>query len=252
MAQLQQLTALALVIAIATGVIVTPTAGGGIANDPTRAAAVTDDTDPIASGTADIVGFADLERTSGDWPAVRSDALVRAVESLEPVVPGVLIPPAGYSRYDDSDPLENAVRRSVFETVERSPGTYLSQIAEEVGYSLSSVRHHVRVLVDERQLTTEKIDGKRRVFPRSVDDLELHVELNDPSRRVVIESVERLEPTTVSRLSVELDRSPSTVSYHLSRLEAVGLVLRDRDGQSVSVTLTEKAHDGLNRLRAAG
>lgn len=251
MSNAQQYIAIALVLAVSTGVFATTAGEGSIAIEPTRSAQDAGDVVPIQLTTTNNGDGSGAGWTSpvGEGSA---EAVRESVESLRPVGPFILLPPAGYSRYDDSDPLENAVRRSVFETAVRSPGTYLSRIADDVDHSLSTVRYHVRILEHERQLRTKLIDGKRRVFPRSIDDYEKFAALNDESRRAVLRAVERLEPTNGAALSTALDRSPSTVSYHLSRLDAIGLVSRDRVGESVSVTLTESARDGLNHPGLAG
>lgn len=251
MSKVQQFTGIALVFAVATGVIATTAGAGSIAIEPSPSAQESDVIVSIQLATTDSVDSSGVGWTSL-VREVPSEEVGGSVDSLRPVGPLILLPPAGYSRYDDSDPLENTVRRSVYETAVRSPGTYLSQIADEIDHSLSTVRYHVRILEHERQLRTKMIDGKRRVFPRSIDDHEKFAALNDEARREVLQAVERLEPTNGAALSTALDRSPSTVSYHLARLHSIGLVSRDRVGESVRVTLTEAARDELDDPELAG
>lgn len=251
MSKIRQLSAVALVIGATISVVATTAGGAGIALESNHPADGADQNETLGGLTSEKFDTVDSLWTNPDRALVQPREFVRAVETIDPPRPAILIPPAGYSRYDDTDPLENSVRRSVYDTIVSSPGTYLSQIADEVDCSLSTVRYHVRILVHERQLQTEKIDGKRRVFPLSVTDHEAYASLNDERPRDLLESIRRLEPTTVSMLSVEIDRSPSTVSYHLSRLESADLISRERDGASVSVRLTKKAQRGLERLEAA-
>ncbi|MFB6188345.1 MAG: metalloregulator ArsR/SmtB family transcription factor [Halapricum sp.] len=148
-----------------------------------------------------------------------------------------------YSRWDDSDPLEHDARRDIFETVEDAPGIYLSKIDERTDRSLSSLRHHLRILEEEGLITTEKVRGKRRYFPveRGASDPALIAALDDPATEAILTTLADDGPATGGDLADELDRDPSTVSHHLSRLEEEGLVERERDGRAVVNSLSESA-----------
>ncbi|WP_139136135.1 helix-turn-helix domain-containing protein [Haladaptatus sp. W1] len=65
--------------------------------------------------------------------------------------------PLRYSKYDDSDPLEQEVRAELHDHIERAPGTYLSQLDDRMDVSLSTIRHHLRILEDEKIVTNAKI-----------------------------------------------------------------------------------------------
>ena len=151
--------------------------------------------------------------------------------------PPILVPPVGYSRHDDSDPLENDLRRTVYETVVDSPGTYLASVVSDAEEPASTVRYHVRILENEGLIETEMLWGKRRLFPAFTPNAELVVALNEEPLAAVVIAVHEREPAELSTLARAIDRSPSTVSYHLSRLEGEGLVAREYDGNSMRVSL---------------
>ncbi|MFC7240654.1 winged helix-turn-helix transcriptional regulator [Saliphagus sp. GCM10025317] len=169
-----------------------------------------------------------------------------------------------YSRYDDSDPLENDHRRTVFETITEEPGLYLSALSDRSGVALSTVRHHVRVLEDENLLTSVKVGGKRRYFPIEADgvdgmdgvggtdgaDHERYAILAEPARRRVLEELAALEHASNGRLAEALDLDPSTVSHHLTTLEEAGFVVRERDGRAVRNRLSEDARSALLETEA--
>jgi len=140
-----------------------------------------------------------------------------------------------YSRYDDSDPLDHDRRRAIYETIADHPGVYLSAIDEQTGGSLSSVRHHLRILEEEGLITARKFRGKRRYFPvtRDAEDPAMVAALEDRSTASLLETLAETGPATGGRLAEKLDLDPSTVSHHLSRLEEEGLVDRERDGRAV-------------------
>ncbi len=138
-----------------------------------------------------------------------------------------------YSRHDDSDPLDHDGRARVFKTIEETPGVYLSAVSQQTDLSLSTIRHHLRVLEREDLVMSAKVHGKRRFYPTNSEQLELTAVLDDEATANVIEALCRLGPTSVSNLADDLDRDPSTVTHHLQRLNDDGIVHRERDGRTV-------------------
>ncbi|RRJ32668.1 winged helix-turn-helix transcriptional regulator [Halocatena pleomorpha] len=144
-----------------------------------------------------------------------------------------------YSRYDDSDPLEHDGREIVFEAIEETPGIYLSAINSHTEFSLSTLRHHLRVLEREELITSVKVHGKRRFYPTNSERIELTAALGEEATANVIEALSDLGPVTVSELADELDRDPSTVTHHLQRLDDDDLVCRKRSGRVVINRLSD-------------
>jgi len=156
-----------------------------------------------------------------------------------------MLAPFRYSRYDDSDPLEHDAREAMFEVVEDSPGTYLSEIAERADIPLSTARHHIRVLEREDLVSGAKVRGKRRFYPAHTEGVELAAAMNDDSTAAVIDALARLGAASVSDLADELGKDPSTVTHHVQRLEEDEVVVRERDGRAVMNKLTAAARTML-------
>ena len=159
-----------------------------------------------------------------------------------------IVPPVfGYSRQDSSDPLENETRARIFELVEDSPGIYYAQLAEETDVTVETVRYHCRILADEGLVERRKLRGRQRLYPVSMndDDPELAAAMVDSAASDVLSAIERREPTTLSAVADAVDCAPSTVSYHLDRLEEDGLVSRERDGGSVRIRLRRATKSAL-------
>lgn len=170
-------------------------------------------------------------------------ATERALDST-PVDPLVAL--VGYSRYDDSDPLEHEVRNELHAVVSRAPGLPIAEVAREVDSAVSTVRYHVRVLERESLVEATRVDGRNRLYPVGFGgDVERAAALEDEATRAVLTAVQRHEPINVTALAEALDRSPSTVSHHEKRLVAAGLVDRERDGKRVQLSLTDRAADLL-------
>ncbi|WP_241430571.1 winged helix-turn-helix transcriptional regulator [Natronorubrum sulfidifaciens] len=187
-------------------------------------------------------GVAGLSGLLANWLGQSSG--LRWLRRIGSLLPWELVPIFKYSRYDDSDPLENERRRAVYETIAAEPGSYLSQVSDDSDIALSTVRHHVRVLEDEGLVTAAKVNGKRRYYLEADDeavpaaggdsaDIALHAALVEPAKREVLETLAALESASNGRLADELERDPSTVSHHLRALADDGLVVRTRNGRSM-------------------
>jgi predicted transcriptional regulator len=138
-----------------------------------------------------------------------------------------------YSRWDDSDPLAHDTRNALYGVIEEAPGVYLSAVCARAGVALSTGRHHLAVLEEEGVVMTAKVRGRRRYYPDHAPDAELAAALEDEATAEVLHALAALGTAHGGRLADELDRDPSTVSHHLARLAADGLVERERDGKAV-------------------
>ncbi|WP_338727028.1 helix-turn-helix domain-containing protein [Haladaptatus sp. DJG-WS-42] len=156
-----------------------------------------------------------------------------------------IIAPFRYSRFDDSDPLEHEGRDAVFSAINESPGIYLSAVAERADVPLSTARHHLRVLEDEQLISGAKIRGKRRFYSAHTEGHELVAALNDEATATVLDALSRLGPASVSALASAVGRDPSTITHHLQRLEADGIVVREREGRAVVTRLSQEANAAL-------
>lgn len=157
---------------------------------------------------------------------------------------GSVVPPLWavllrYSRYDDSDPLDNEVRSQIYAIIEQSPGTYISAVSERVDASRSTVRYHVRILEDEGLIVGDAVRGKHRFSPAGSGDPALAAAMNDEATARVLDSIARLEPAAVSALAEDTDRAPGTISYHLNRLADDELIERERVGNAVVTRLAD-------------
>lgn len=195
---------------------------GGLAVEP--ASSRRDTADTVAAALQDTIA------------SLAGGAPVRLQVPLDVVTrPGIAIL-VGYSRYDESDPLTLETRRTLFDAVAQSPGRSLAQLSERTGVPVSTVRYHSRILADEGLVRMETIRGRHRVFPTASDHDALAAALADERARAVLAAVVEQGPLTVTQIAGTVDRAPSTVSYHLDRLEADGLVVRQRAGRAVHVS----------------
>jgi DNA-binding transcriptional ArsR family regulator len=156
-------------------------------------------------------------------------------------IPAIL----GYSLYDDSDPLENDQRGQLYGAITDSPGVRLAALVDRSDASRSTVRYHLRVLEREGLVTSVTLWGNRRLYPEDDCDPEMAAALSDETSVEFLEAIGRTEPVSGSELAAELDRDDSTVTHHLTRLEDLGLVVRERDGRAIANRLAPHARQAL-------
>ena len=181
-----------------------------------------------------------LTGSSSSTGAATSGYLSSLLDRVKPFVF-----PLRYSRYDDSDPLEHDAREQVYEIVNETPGSYLSEVSEQADLPLSTTRHHMKVLEREDLVSGAKLRGKRRFYPAYAEGVELAAALNDDSTASIIDALARLGAASVSDLADDLGRDPSTISHHLQRLEADSIIVREREGRAVMNTLSPEARTAL-------
>ena len=178
--------------------------------------------------------------TSSSTGAAVSGYLSSLLDRVKPFVF-----PLRYSRYDDSDPLAHDAREQVYEIVNETPGSYLSEVSEQADLPLSTTRHHMKILEREDLVSGAKLRGKRRFYPAYAEGVELSAALNDDSTASIIDALARLGAASVSDLADELGRDPSTISHHLQRLEADSIIAREREGRAVMNKLSPEARTAL-------
>lgn len=166
--------------------------------------------------------------------------LAEAVADDLPVEPVALL--VGYSRYHESDPLENATRESLYDRVTSTPGRSVTSLARDVDVPVSTARYHIRVLEDEELIDRQRIDGRARLYPDGyAGDPELIGALAASAPTAVVAAVRSEQPVSMTALAASAGLAPSTASYHVSRLTDSGVFERERDGRTVRVSLSADA-----------
>lgn len=133
-------------------------------------------------------------------------------------------------------------RRKIYAAISDAPGIHFRRIHDRLEYAQGTVQYHLRRLADDG-LVDVSDDGKyTRYYPADEFDPDDRTVMNalrrKYSRRIVAHLVAE-GPLTTSELSERLDRSPSTLSWHLSKLVEAGLVEKERRGQSVDYSLAD-------------
>lgn len=159
---------------------------------------------------------------------------------------GAFVLLATYSKYNDISVLEHDAREEILGIIAAAPGIYFAHLVGRTGHPSSTVRYHTKILEREGMIQTENILGHLRLFKADIPSAAFAylAAKRDPPTRRVLECIEDADgPVTSGKLSDAIDRAPSTVSYHLSRLEDESLITRTRNGEGVEITLAEEVSE---------
>lgn len=150
----------------------------------------------------------------------------------------------------DKDPLEQTVRRDVYEHVKDYPGLHLSQIARGVDLTTNHVKYHLRVLEKNDLVTSIRQDGYWRFFPKE-NGTPLTRETVDHGDKPVLSLLRKPVPLQITlhlldqgeannkRIAEAVGVSPSTSHYHLGTMQEAGMLEDRREGRSVVYELAD-------------
>lgn len=258
-ARRERLPRLLVVVVIAVAVIQMGI-GSTVAMTSSQTATAADYTAPSPTPTTDCITAVEAPQTgsrltqefdrAGPTDTLSPAPGVASVIDVPEDAPPVLVVLLGYSKFSDSDPLDHEARQKLYGAVAESPGTYVAEVAETTGISVSTARYHLRILESEHLIRTEKVRGKRRLYRGRTGDSDVAAALNDGATAAVVEAVDRHEPVSISQLAEVLERTRSTVTYHVKRLDEAGVLIRERDGGSVRVELTQAARAAVSGTAA--
>ena len=148
---------------------------------------------------------------------------------------------SAFSKLNDEGALEHELRAEITGIVAAFPGLYLAQLVKRTNRNESTVRYHTRILERENELQSATIWGNNRLYPPETRTAAFpyYAAIREPASARVFETIWQHEPVAAGEIADLIGRSPSTVSHHLARFEDEGLINRDRDGQSVQISLTD-------------
>lgn len=140
-------------------------------------------------------------------------------------------------------------RREIFAAIRKTPGIHFRALLRQLPYAQGTLQYHIRQLRNQGLLDEEDDGEFTRYYPSDTfepDDKTVMNALRREYSRRIVAHLAADGPLTTTELADRLDKSPSTVSWHLSRLREADLVSRERDGRSVPYALTDP--DRVTRL----
>lgn len=137
-----------------------------------------------------------------------------------------------FSRTQDHDVLQQPGRRAVYDAIQARPGIHLHELARFTGQGKGTVEHHLRKLVEHRQVTVSEGAGYTCYFPVGTDRrlVEAGPALRAASARDILKAIVAEPGSHGGHVAEVVGLNRGTVLHHLRRLEAAGLVINTADG----------------------
>ena len=137
---------------------------------------------------------------------------------------------------DDALDLES--RRTIYELIRSRPGTFLREMERELGMQVGMLSYHLRVLTEAGMIRAEQEGNHLRYFPADgfvLNDRKALSHLRNRTARAILMHVLDRGSIGFSELLILVRVSKSTLSYHLKRLAAAGLIKMNKgDGTVIS------------------
>lgn len=146
------------------------------------------------------------------WPALKAGPLVGL-----------------FSRIRGDRVLEHPQRARLLDAIQADPGVHFQELARRLGLGHGALDHHLRKLMDADLVVLRRAPGYTCYFPKATDRrvMDAAPVLRSGGSRMVLGAVADKPGVSSRDLASHLGLAPSTVSYHLKRLETAGLVLPD-------------------------
>ena len=135
--------------------------------------------------------------------------------------------------------LELDARRKIYDIVRKFAGSHFREIGRKSSLSTGSVKYHLSYLVKHGLIKEEKGGNNRRYYPRefSSSNKKLLGFLRQQSIRKIILFIISNDGCSHEQIAMFSGLSPSTVSWHLRKLEEAGIISSERKGRKSSYNL---------------
>ena len=138
----------------------------------------------------------------------------------------------------DEDILAVQTRKDLYDFVRHNPGFHLRELARALNLSITLADYHLRFL-ERHDLITSSMDGEyKRFYPRSTPGLaDPRPALTEADRQIlgflrqpvplrVMNFLMEREDATHKMILEQVPVSPSTLSHHLKKMHAAGIIDR--------------------------
>lgn len=146
--------------------------------------------------------------------------------------------------------LEVDARKNIYAVVKVSAGSHFREIERKSGLSTGSVKHHLDYLEKNGLVAHEKEGNTLRYFPR-----EFHLEnkkmmglLRQESMRKILLFLLTHNNPNHEQFVAYVELSPSTVSWHLKKLEEEQIIKTSRKGRKTFYALLFNKSSIMNLL----
>ena len=132
----------------------------------------------------------------------------------------------------------------------RSPGLHFREIKRRLGLGNGALENHLRTLMGLGVIESERDRQFVRFYPTSIlhEERTLISVLRQPRLREIITFLILHPGADYKAIIQELKLSSSTISWHLKRLEEMGVVTREKTGAGLSCFQVPKSQELMRIL----
>jgi len=139
--------------------------------------------------------------------------------------------------------LELGKRRVLYQYILLNPGLHLRALARDMRLGLGDLRHHLESLESEGLITTATDGYRKTYFPGRKEfggDKEVLCLLRQSKPRAILLLLMNSSELGFEKLRAHVGVSKSTLSFHLKKLEAAGVLKVEEDSQRKTYSLPDK------------
>jgi predicted transcriptional regulator len=143
---------------------------------------------------------------------------------------------------DPPDELELSTRRTIYQHIVDTPGIHFRALFDDIDLAKGTLQYHLHWLADEGLIDVQDgTDYTRYYAADSFDEVDQTVmgALRRTIARRILAYLVSEGPLTTTDIAERLEKSQSTISWHLSNLVDAGLVKKERDGRRVYYEVTD-------------
>ena len=155
-----------------------------------------------------------------------------------------------YMSDQDKKILELDTRKKLYSIIKKYAGSHFRAIQRKSGLAVGSVQHHIRFLV-RRGLIIEAKEGKNLVyFPREFksENRVLLSFLRQDSIRKILLCILMNPKCNHEEIVKFVNLSPSTVSYHIKKLQETNIITTQKQGRKTFYQLSCDKQELVNLL----
>ncbi|HLF22397.1 MAG TPA: winged helix-turn-helix transcriptional regulator, partial [Burkholderiales bacterium] len=154
-----------------------------------------------------------------------------------------------HRRIQSSKALDSPARRVVYDTIVAAPGATPADVRARTGFHYTTCIHHVRILADLGLVVSRRVGGRIRLFENhgayGIKDSQARIAVRTESVRGALGVVARRPGISLSDLAHEIGIAPSTAKHHVDALVASELVVAQRVGRMVRLSIAPHAVDAV-------
>ncbi|WP_301662791.1 winged helix-turn-helix transcriptional regulator [Methanoculleus frigidifontis] len=161
----------------------------------------------------------------------------------------------GYKLLERKRLLDHATRRTLFEQIRDNPGIHFSGLHRATGINTGTLHYHLAVLEREGKIVSHTAGGCTRYFENhgTIGERErtILVHLRNRTERAILEMLLQAPAGSRKEIAEELGITGPSVSWHMRRLAADGIVRVDRNGRGATYAIASDSA-GLVQKHLAG